>query len=570
MRKEGYLKLRSKVLGEENQYNQLFYYGVFGFIALFFFYNIYNIVFTVHDDILMYAIARNRNIYDEALFAAEYGRLPQLWNYFLLAIPFLANKLWVYKLISYLSLIFDVCAMWYFLTKHINRDFANLCSIAFLAFATISPQHNLFISYALCHQIPIGLFFIAFHFFIDYDETKRIRSQVLSCIFYLASCMIYETFLMYMLVFGVASCFMQARKKPTFWEFVKKVMLSFLPQLILAVLYAIAYKTWQHFYPSPYEGLALYLKEPLYSLKVVWEYSFSLFPVSAMEWLRTSWYIDLESFIRSITGASVVKAFLVACSFCLVIITASKKIKFKGHLFVAFVATLTPCILIGFNEKYMLRAKNEGINTYLPSFYSYMALIILFCGIAVFVYRYIKPAFLRAAYLIVLSVFVILFSFGSDFTVDYWKAKFMPQEVRYANFDVMMASPAVTDCDDSWQIYAPDNTGIHSFEGYTMKYLRIYDDTPAGGFVLHDNEINWDKRILCVRSDEAYRYMIAGEVDRDLHTSQITVCTSVEEPVNLFMKTTDGETVAYIGITNGTVITCPEGEMFDMNYRVHS
>lgn len=569
MRKDGYLKLKNRVLGEENQYNQLFYYGVFGFIALFFFYNLYHIVFTVHDDILMYTIARNRNIWDEALFAAEYGRLPQLWNYYLLSIPFLANKLWVYKLIAYLSLLFDIGAMWYFVYKHINRDFANLCAIAFLAFATISPQHNLFISYALCHQIPIGLFFLAFHFFIVYDETKKVKYQVISSILYLFSCMIYETFLFYMLVFGVASLFMQARRKTNFVTFVKNVIISFLPQLILALIYTAVYKIWQHYYPSPYEGIALYLKEPIYSLKVIYEYSLSLFPVSSMEWLRTAWYIDLESFINSITGASIVKALLVACSFCLVTVTAAKKIKFKGHLVVAFVATFTPCILIGFNEKYLNREK-EGINTYIPSFYSYMALIILFCGLVILLYRYIKPPVLRVVYLLVLSCFVILFSFGSDFTVDYWKAKFMPQEVRYENFDVAASSDIIVNCDSDWQIYAPDNMGIHGLEEYTLKYFDIYDDTPVGGFVRTSDLINWEKNVMILRSDDSYTYMVAGEIDSEYHATQITFMTSLPGQFTVVMKTESGQTVTYRDITNGTVITCPEGDEFDMTYRVHS
>ena len=381
--------------------------------------------------------------------------------------------------------------------------------------------------------------------------------------------MIYETFLFYMLVFGVASLFMQSRRKTNFVTFVKNVIISFLPQLILALIYTAVYKIWQHYYPSPYEGIALYLKEPIYSLKVIYEYSLSLFPVSSMEWLRTAWYIDLESFINSITGASIVKALLVACSFCLVTVTAAKKIKFKGHLVVAFVATFTPCILIGFNEKYLNREK-EGINTYIPSFYSYMALIILFCGLVILLYRYIKPPVLRVVYLLVLSCFVILFSFGSDFTVDYWKAKFMPQEVRYENFDVAASSDIIVNCDSDWQIYAPDNMGIHGLEEYTLKYFDIYDDTPVGGFVRTSDLINWEKNVMILRSDDSYTYMVAGEIDSEYHATQITFMTSLPGQFTVVMKTESGQTVTYRDITNGTVITCPEGDEFDMTYRVHS
>lgn len=569
MNKDSILKLKDRYLGEEKKYHRAFYLGVFAFVSLFLFYNLYHIVFAVHDDILMYAIARNGNIGEEAMFAAKYGRLSQIWDYILLSIPFLANKLWFYKLIAYLSILFDVWAMWFFVRNHIDRTFADLCAIAFMAFATISPQHNLFISYALCHQIPIGLFFLALHYFMKFYEKKQKKDQILSCIFYLSACMIYETFLMYMLVFGVTACFLVGREKKGFPKFCKDVMLLILPQLCCAAAYAVAYKLWQHYYPSPYEGIAFYLDDPLFSAKAVLDFSVSLFPVPAMNWLHDTEHITMSQFVHGITIASLAKALLVAAAFGLVLLMVAKKIKFKGHLVVALVGTISSCILIGFNQKYVNVARS-GVTTYIPSFYGYMYLIVLFCGLACLIYKVLKKPVLQGIFLVLVMGFAGVMSLASDFTVDYWKARFAPQTVRYENFDRAVSSDVVTNCDDTWQIYAPDNTGIHSYEGYTLKYLMIYDETPAGGFVLSNGEINWSKHVLCLRSDISYQFMVAGEVDESFKTDRITFFTSQKEPRNIVLMTDDGEEVIYQNVTDGTVIESPEGKQFDMTYRAHS
>lgn len=569
MDQEAFRKLKDRVFGEEKKLHRAFYLGVFAFVSLFLFYNLYRIVFAVHDDILMYAIARNGNIGEEALFAAKFGRLSQLWDYLLLSIPFLANKLWFYKMIAYLSILFDVWAMWYFVRKHIDRSFADLCAISFMAFATISPQHNLFITYALCHQIPIGLFFLALHYFLRFYEGKRKKDQILSCVFYLASCMIYETFLVLMLVFGVAACFLVGREKKGFLKFCRDVLLLILPQLLCAASYAVAHTVWQHYYPSPYEGLSLYLDEPLYSAKAVYKFSISLFPLGSMNWLHKTEGITFAQFLHGITIASVAKALLVAGAFGLVLVMVAKRVKFKGHLVVMAVGTLAPCILIGFNLKYVNVAKS-GVTTYIPSFYSYVFLIVLFCGLVCLVYKFLKPLWMRGLYVAAVLGLVIVLSLASDFTVDYWKARFLPQEVRYENFDRAVSSDVVTNCDASWQIYAPDNTGIHSYEGYTLKYLMIYDDTPAGGFVLNASEIDWSKHVLCLRSDISYQFMVAAEVDENYMTDKIAFFTSLDEPRNIVLQTDDGEEVIYQNVSDGDVIESPEGKRFDMSYRAHS
>lgn len=540
----------------------------FAGIALYTFYNLYTILFAVHDDMLMYMITRNGAVATEAVKAAKAGRLPQLWDYFLLAFPFALHQAWFYKAVAYASCLFDVGAMWFFLRRHVDEDFASVCAILVMSFVTISPNHNLFISYAFCHQIPIGLFFLALHSFMQYHKHRKKRDLILCCVLYLVCCMIYETFLMFMLVFGVTACIQNAeRSKESFWRYLGRILLELLPPLVTAVGYVIAYKVWQIFYPSHYGGITFYLEEPVYSLKILFDYSMALFPVNAVARISAEYPVGLGDLLGSITIGSVVKSALVTGCVVLLLVTAAPRIRFRGVLAISCFGMFVPNILMGFSQKYVTSAKN-GNTAYIPSFYSYFFLVVLLCGFLCLWYRNAKPRNLRMLSLLCMGAFVFSMSLLADYNVDYWKAHYAALDRRYYNFDRCLSTSLVTDCDAAWMIYAPDNPGIHAKEAYNLDYLRIYDDTPAARFVRKAEDLEPDKRILCLRSDEQYQLMTAGEMDSQFRADTLTVVTVVPEAFTVTLHTASGKEVTYSGVTDGTVLQCPEQDAFDMQVRV--
>ena len=531
------------------------------------FYNLYTIIFAVHDDLLMYMYTRNHEVIPQAAAAAKQGRLPQLWDFILLSVPFMLNKVWFYKLIAYASCIFDVWAMWYFLAKHIDKTFAYICAILFFSFATVSANHNLFISYALCHQIPIGLFLLSLHLFIDCYKKRKAWKAVLCCVLYLACCMIYEAFLMYMIVFGVAACILNGREKRPFWKFVRSTAAGVTPLLLTALAYVLVYKLWQHWYPAQYGGIRFYLSEPFSSIKAVWNYSLSMFPLGAAAKMSEEKPFGARDIIRGITPASAVKALLVTASAVFFVFKKGGKVKCRAVLPIAAAGIFVPNILIGLSEKYVESSKH-GVTSYITSFYSYVFLVIFLLGVCCVLYSSLKSDNLRILYLICTGFMVFGLSIAADLNIDYWKGHYTALDRRYRNFDRAVSSDTVTDCDSNWEIYAPDNMGIHAKEEYNLGYLKIYDDTPAGRYIRNENELEDGREIMCLRSDENYLLMTAGETDRELCSEEITIVTILPQTFDIILQTESGEEEVYTNVSDGTVIHCPDNDPFDMHFRV--
>ena len=540
------------------------YAGVFTLLFAFLCWRLYPIMFAVHDDMYMYTISREGHVFATGFAHAKAGRIAQLWNYPLLVLPFLADSVWFYKLLSYACTLFDLWALFVLLDRHVSRDAAWLTVISCTAFATISMHHNLFISYAVCHQLPAGLFFLALHCFLTYLHSARRRDMVLCCVLYLISCMIYETFLMDMLVLLAAAIWVKSRENKGFWRFCRDVLGAVLPPLICALCYVAVYKLWQLKYPSSYTGTSLYLDEPFYSLRILWEFSLSLLPFHANA--ATDYALSPEELLHTLTPVRAVKALLVTAVFVLTVKRASHGAKHRGMLLVMTAAVFAPNILIAFSQKYVESAK-RNIITYIPSFYSFLAAAAVLCIGCAAVYRLIGRGNLRVLFLAGTGAVVCIASLLSDYNIGYWQAYYKKLDQRYANFAHAVASPAVTQCDSTWEIYAPDSSGIHYNEPYTLRFLALYDDTPAGGFVLTADAIDHSRSVLCLRADAEYRVMTAARVDSLLRADELTVLTTMPGTFDVTVRLRSGEELTFPDVSDGSVITAPEDTPFDMRAR---
>ena len=90
--------------------------------ALWLFYQIYPIIFAQHDDLRNYTLVRRGIVFSDAWICAKTGRISHLWNHPLLAVPFLLNKVWFYKLVQFSALLFDLWAGWRMIKTHLDRQ----------------------------------------------------------------------------------------------------------------------------------------------------------------------------------------------------------------------------------------------------------------------------------------------------------------------------------------------------------------------------------------------------------------------------------------------------------------
>lgn len=537
--------------------------AVFAFCALYFFYNIYPIIFGTHDDMRNYTLVRSHEIIDNAILSAKCGRISHLWNHLMLGFPFILNKVWFYKLVAYSTVLFDIAAMWWFCTKHICREIAWLSSAVFMAFATISDQHDLFISYAFCHQIPIGLFFISLHLFIVSLDNHKWQYTIVSCLLFLFCCMIYEAFIPFLAIYAAAAAIRPTREIRSIGKFLLTTAKSLIPLTLTALAYVAVYKLWQHFYPPSYAGTELYLDEPFVSLKAFFTFPFAILPLYKIIFLSD---IAPVGTIRSIIAPDFIKAALITAAAAVIIPKAAGKVKSKLMLIVVSVGVFIPNMLTSVSKQHLLAFKKGAIE-YVSSFYSYFFVILFLCMAACVIYDCLRDKNLRIVFLSGICCLTFASSLVADMIIDYWKGYYGTLDRRYRNFDKAVSSELVTDCDDTWQIYAPDNGGIHNLEIYTLDYVELYDDSPVSAYKYKEEELSQKLDTMCLRSDEQFILMTAGEIDSEMNADELTILTVLPNTFDITLYTDEGAAVTYEDVSDGDVITSGSNVDFDMSKR---
>ena len=185
-------------------------------------------------------------------------------------------------------------------------------------------------------------------------------------------------------------------------------------------------------------------------------------------------------------------------------------------------AVFIPNILISFSKQHLDGYKRGAIQ-YVSSYYSYAFIIIILAIFACLLYRFLKGKNFRIIGTVFMTSILLGLCICADLSVTFWNNYYAPLTRRYKNFDRAVATEEVTNCDDKWQIYAPDNMGIHASDAYTLDYIGIYDDTPAASYVLKEDQLVTDKKTLCMRSDKDYLLMAVGETDKELSADSVEI-----------------------------------------------
>ena len=537
--------------------------------VLWLFWEIYPIIFATHDDMRNYTLARRGMVFADALRSAKSGRISHLWNHHLLALPFRANKVWFYKLVQYASLLFDIFAGWKLLRAHADRRLADLAAVLFVSWASISAYHNLLISYALCHQIPIGFCFLSLYHFGNRLKEQSAKETFLSCFWLLLALMIYEAFSAMLLIYLLWALFVPARREVSFFAWLRRSAKRITPQLLTVAGYCMIYFAWQHFYPPAYDGIAMNLKEPFMSLVSVKTYALSFFPLWELLRLAKEHPITLPQFFGHLMHIAAWVSALLTAGTCYLLLPRIRlrAEKLRNLLLLSGLGIFLPCMLTAVSEKYMAWTR-RGTDGYLPSFYSYFFVVVFLTAAAIRLYQSAPSVNRKKAARVILTGCVFCICLSASAVTSMWKPAFAQLSLRYRNFDYTV-SKILPACDSGWQLCAPDNDGIHYARNYTEDFLKIYN--PEQVDFIHDPaELDAAKKTLCMRMPENYAFAVTGEADSDLHAKTLTFRTLVPEGFNITLYDTEGQPFYYQDVHNGNQLNLPEGRLFDLSVRVEN
>ena len=563
------LKIKKKTVGPSKRFTYPDILVIIATVAacLWLFYEIYPVMFATHDDMRNYTLVRRGMLLDNAVHSAKQGRISHLWNHLLLGFPFLVGRVWFYKLVAFASYIFDIWALWLFTSRVSDKRTASLCAMLAVSWSCMSDHHNVLVAYALCHQIPIGLLMLSLYLFDRWLSEKKIYQAIFSGLLLLMSCMIYEAFVSSLLLFYLWAFSSENLQDKSFSKAIFTALKKISLQIVVAVGYTVVYFLWRRVYPSPYDGTELDFSEPIQSLSVLTQYSVGFFPVSELFSYTDANVLGFRQILSHIKFLGLICCTLVslAVAVSLPLIRTDRK-KLTRLAVLSLAGIYVPCLIISFSKRH-IQWLRKGVTAYVPSFYSYIFLVIFIFCVGVIIYRLSEKRNTKQALHIVITVAVFAVSLSGAVVNDVWRGVLCENDIRYKNFDNAVSSEEFISCDDNFQIYAPDNPGIHLEEAYTEDYLKIYNPSDVKYFC-NAQELLPDREILCMRMPENYHFAVIAETDSQIHANRVVVRTVSKTPVNLTLYLSDGSEFSFKNATDGTVINAPAGFSFDLNKRV--
>lgn len=473
---------------------------------------IWPIAFAVHDDLRTYLEVKSGTMLSSTdSLAKEQGRFyfwfSAIFSYF----PYLFDSLAAAKLISYIALIFDGVAFYFFL-KRLSGKWVGLAG--FLLFFSLgqlqeSFQHNLFVAYIFCHQIAVGILLFGLERFLAYEENGRGKAckdnwkmLLISALLLLFATMLYEAFLLFSGLFFLIS--LMYHKKDKKWD-IKGTFYDLRWHICFMSLFLVAYLVWGRMFPSTYSGATFGGVGLLSMLEGILTYATGYFP------LRTACFVWRNAGIRnSFSPSALFVSLWIACGFVL-ILRQGRIIKNKGKLvFIGLAGAVLPVCLHSVTAKYIAWLK-EGIYSYVPSFYSYFFLLCVLLGVGWFLYEKIpfKKLFLGVAFVGMMGASYIT-QVGNALLVE----PYVDNLEKYEAFDRVVSSEEFGEIPDGAWIYAPDYIGIHENLDSLSTYAGIYTDK-AYRFTNEFDHISWESDVYYLDYDQEAEGIYLAEIRAD-------------------------------------------------------
>lgn len=482
--------------------------------VLFFFLTTADSVFTVHDDIVTYMQVQQGDLWNTILSDAKHGRVCHIILLPLLYIPYFFDSIPVIRVFSALSVIFNMTGLYQLIKKNVDKNSAFLCTLLFISFACISNQHNLFVSYTLAHQIPIGLILFSLVHFTDYYREEKTSSLIISAILFTSAAMLYESMAAYIILFILIAMY---KSDGNIFSNLSKILYNTHFHILFLLLYLVIYLAWRHMYPSDYDGAKLYFGNIPQSIITMVIYTLGMTPGLPLGAMILKKYITFSEFIENINIGLIIIPLITAVIFYRYFSKINTPKNSRTLSLFCITAMIIPNIIICFTEKYVAWSQSNSYS-YVTSFYSYFFMIPLFLLLlrCVFKGKVKKPT------LILLSSLVFVISLASTVGNAAWNTYFKKNLDRYNAFSAIVKDDYFDSIPDGSIIYIPDYNGIHNDMEITKSFAKTYT-TRDIYFENKEENLDFSKNIICMRYDPISHAVIIGSIDKSFMCSNFYV-----------------------------------------------
>ncbi len=485
----------------------------------FFFIYTSDCVLTVHDDILTYMQARQGNIWQTALSDARHGRICHIPLTYLLCLPYLPDSAVFVRICSIAAVSFDMLALYSLIKRNIDKTAAYISCLVFISFAFVSNQHNLFVSYIIGHQIPIGFVLLSLSSFTEFYKNNKTRYLIISSVFLFMASVLYEASAAYiLLIFFIA----MYSSEGNIFKNCYKIIYDMRFHILFTAVYLIVYFAWRKIYPSDYSGAKLYWGNIPQSLITLLKYSFGMTPGLPLAAMLIKKYVSIKEIIKQTDITVFIAPLITAVSFYIAFPKIKKPKNTPALIFFYITGMLIPNIIISFTTKYTEWTQSNSYS-YVTSFYSYFMMIPL----SLLILKCIFKGKIKKPFLILLSSLVFLISLCACVNNIAWNIYFGKNLKRYEAFRNAVADEYFENLPSGTIIYIPDYSGIHNDMNTTSSFASIYTTTDLT-FENEKSELDFSHTVVYMKYESKTGNILISKIDENFNNLEEYKCISAD------------------------------------------
>ena len=458
------------------------YYLAFFIIGLITFYPLFTTGFGCADDVQNYLITLKKEFAHNSGYLAQMsGRFYYYIVYIVLDIPYLWDNTFIMKLFQILPILAGLLLFVAILRKITNStEFSYLFLLIFLVTMQISGYTSLFLTYPLYFTFAFDLILLSLLLLLIYLKREKNWILILASVIFGLGLLFYETFLIYGFILYLVILAVKYEKGGTFFNWIKRTILPFLPFLVVMIIYLAIYFIFRIYHPSIYDGSTFTNSKFSFALffKTIWGISYTAFPLtiwgSSLEIFKTQTLL-IDGFRPVVLDVIVhgkaewlVKAILVVMTGGWILLRVEKinhRLFFTG-IGVSVLMIFLPQFPLGLTPKYTFYAK-VGMIGYIPTYFSLFGsvlLITLLIGYLIQWFDFSKILKRIVIWIIMTGFFVC--SYLTDFTNDTVARDVRSANLRFYAMDEMIKNDRFATIPSGSDVFGKDLYNNPSFSAH--------------------------------------------------------------------------------------------------------
>lgn len=474
-------------------------------------------ILTVHDDILTYMQTRQGDIWQTAISDAKHGRICHIPLTYLLCLPYLPDNPVFVRLCSMAAISFDMLALYSLIRRNIDKTAGYLSSLLIISFAFVSNQHNLFVSYIIGHQIPIGFVLLSLSSFTEYYKDKKNRYLLISALFLFLASVLYEACIAYIILIAFIAMY---SSDGNIFKNCYKIIYNMRFHILFTAAYLTIYIIWRKMYPSDYSGAKFFWGNIPQSIITLIKYSFGMTPGLPLVAMLIKKYISINEILKETDITIFIVPLITAASFYIAFPKIKKPKNSLMLIFLYITGMLIPNIIISFTTKYTDWTQS-GSYSYVTSFYSYFMMIPLF----LLILKCIFKGSIKKPCIIILSSLVFIVSLGACVNNTAWNIYFRKNLRKYEAFRNAVEDEYFDNLPSGTTIYIPDYSGIHNDMDITASFASIYSSADVK-FENQGSELDFSHPVVYMKYDAQTGDIMISRIDSNFNDLEEAKCIS--------------------------------------------